>query len=106
MEPEEEGPGQFRILEALSATGLRSIRYAKEIKCPGESRLEITANDLSKRAYESIKRNVELNGVDIRYFPVPNIRPCQNCRPYGVFGDKKIRDLVIISDPMGENLKF
>ena len=67
MEPEEEGPGQFRILEALSATGLRSIRYAKEIKCPGESRLEITANDLSKRAYESIKRNVELNGVDIRY---------------------------------------
>ena len=69
MEPEEEGPGQFRILEALSATGLRSIRYAKEIKCPGDqgSRLEITANDLSKRAYESIKRNVELNGVDIRY---------------------------------------
>ena len=69
MEPEEEGPEQIRILEALSATGLRSIRYAKEIKCPGDqgSRLEITANDLSKRAYESIKRNVELNGVDIRY---------------------------------------
>ena len=59
---------QFLILEALSATGLRSIRYAKEIKCPGDqgSRLEITANDLSKRAYESIKRNVELNGVDLR----------------------------------------
>ena len=68
MEPEEEGPEQFRILEALSATGLRSIRYAKEIKCPGDqgSRLEITANDLSKRAYDSIKRNVELNGVDLR----------------------------------------
>ena len=63
LEQDEEGPRQFRILEALSATGLRSIRYAKEIKCPGESRLEITANDLSKRAYESIKRNVELNGV-------------------------------------------
>ena len=65
VEQKEEGPSQFRILEALSATGLRSIRYAKEIQCPGESRLEITANDLSKRAYESIKRNVELNGVDL-----------------------------------------
>ena len=75
MEPEEEGPGQFRILEALSATGLRSIRYAKEIKCPGDqgSRLEITANDLSKRAYESIKRNVELNGVDLRSGPTNSI---------------------------------
>jgi len=50
-----------RILEALSATGLRSIRYAKEIQVPAD--LEIKANDISRRAYDSIVRNVEANGV-------------------------------------------
>lgn len=47
------------ILEALSATGLRSIRYAKEV--PGVR--EITANDLSREAVTSICKNVEHNGV-------------------------------------------
>lgn len=50
---------KVRILEALSATGLRSIRYAKEI--PGVD--EIIANDLMSSAVEMIKRNVELNDV-------------------------------------------
>lgn len=47
------------ILEALSATGLRSIRYAKEI--PGVR--EILANDLSRQAVTSICKNVEHNQV-------------------------------------------
>ncbi|KXS19358.1 N2,N2-dimethylguanosine tRNA methyltransferase [Gonapodya prolifera JEL478] len=47
------------ILEALSATGLRSIRYAKEIKAP----TKIIANDLDPEAVEAIKRNVRYNGV-------------------------------------------
>ena len=48
------------ILEALSATGLRSIRYAKEVKeCK-----KIVANDFSKRAVESISYNIEANNVD------------------------------------------
>jgi tRNA (guanine26-N2/guanine27-N2)-dimethyltransferase len=51
---------KIRILEALSATGLRSIRYAKEI--PGVD--EIIANDLSSAAVEMIKRNVVLNEVE------------------------------------------
>ncbi|CAD7080147.1 unnamed protein product [Hermetia illucens] len=50
----------LRILEALSATGLRSIRYAKEI--PGVK--EIIANDLSKSAVESIRENVIHNKVE------------------------------------------
>lgn len=50
---------KVRILEALSATGLRSIRYAKEV----EGVDEIIANDLMSEAVEMIKRNVELNGV-------------------------------------------
>lgn len=48
------------LLEALSATGLRSIRYAKEI--PGLK--EIIANDISPRAVDDIKNNVINNGVE------------------------------------------
>ncbi|XP_050079011.1 probable tRNA (guanine(26)-N(2))-dimethyltransferase [Anopheles maculipalpis] len=50
----------LRILEALSATGLRSIRYAKEI--PGVK--EVIANDLSKSAVESIEQNVKHNQME------------------------------------------
>jgi tRNA (guanine26-N2/guanine27-N2)-dimethyltransferase len=48
------------ILEALSASGLRSIRYAKEV--PGVR--EIIANDLSDVAVSSIRDNVVHNGVE------------------------------------------
>lgn len=58
---EEDNNGGFlRILEALSASGLRSVRYAKEI--PGVK--EIIANDLSKQAVESIKLNAKHNNVE------------------------------------------
>ncbi|XP_017785548.1 PREDICTED: probable tRNA (guanine(26)-N(2))-dimethyltransferase [Nicrophorus vespilloides] len=47
------------ILEALSATGLRSIRYAKEI----EAVEKIVANDISIKAVQDIKVNIDENGV-------------------------------------------
>lgn len=47
------------ILEALSATGLRSIRYAKEI--PGVK--SIIANDLSAKAATDINNNIALNDI-------------------------------------------
>ncbi|PWY98732.1 N2,N2-dimethylguanosine tRNA methyltransferase [Testicularia cyperi] len=47
----------FTLLEALSATGLRSIRYAKEIPLLKW----VLANDLSPTAVEAMKRNVALN---------------------------------------------
>lgn len=50
----------LRVLEALSATGLRSIRYAKEV--PGLK--EIIANDMSWAAVKSIKENIKLNNVE------------------------------------------
>ncbi|XP_023294462.2 probable tRNA (guanine(26)-N(2))-dimethyltransferase [Lucilia cuprina] len=50
----------LRILEALSATGLRSIRYAKEIA----GVKEIIANDLSKQAVEAIRENIKHNQVE------------------------------------------
>lgn len=52
--------GGLRILEALAATGLRSIRYMKEI--PGID--TIVANDLDPAAVEAIKKNVEYNKLD------------------------------------------
>lgn len=48
------------MLEALSATGLRSIRYAKEV--PGIK--QIIANDLSSAAVKSIEENIKLNNVE------------------------------------------
>lgn len=48
---------KFTLLEALSATGLRSIRYAKEIPLLRW----VLANDLSPSAVEAMKRNVALN---------------------------------------------
>ncbi|XP_077284881.1 tRNA methyltransferase 1 isoform X2 [Arctopsyche grandis] len=47
------------LLEALSASGLRSMRYAKEI----EGIDTIIANDISAKAVESIEANIELNKV-------------------------------------------
>lgn len=49
----------IRILDALSATGLRALRYAHELPFA----VSVTANDLLAAATESIRRNVELNGL-------------------------------------------
>ncbi|RKO89108.1 N2,N2-dimethylguanosine tRNA methyltransferase, partial [Blyttiomyces helicus] len=51
---------KFTVLEALSATGLRSIRYANELHHVGS----ILANDLSPQAKESIEKNARDNKVD------------------------------------------
>lgn len=51
--------GAFRILDALSATGLRALRYAKEI----QQVASVTANDLSEAATASIKLNIRHNDL-------------------------------------------
>lgn len=56
-EGEKDG---ITILEALSATGLRSIRYAKEIT----NVKNIIANDISAKAEKDIQRNIKLNNVE------------------------------------------
>ncbi|KAJ7905527.1 N2,N2-dimethylguanosine tRNA methyltransferase, partial [Mycena olivaceomarginata] len=79
--PREYPHTKFVILEALSATGLRSIRYAKEI--PHVS--HILANDLSSAATAAMRRNIELNGLDPRppppeteeEAPGPSARPVE-----------------------------
>ncbi|XP_047029109.1 probable tRNA (guanine(26)-N(2))-dimethyltransferase [Helicoverpa zea] len=57
---EGEAEIDISILEALSATGLRSIRYAKEV--PNVTK--IVANDLAEQAVETIKANVVHNQVE------------------------------------------
>ena len=50
----------FTILDALSATGLRALRYAKEIPFV----TAIVANDLSASAIKSMQLNIDHNGVE------------------------------------------
>jgi tRNA (guanine26-N2/guanine27-N2)-dimethyltransferase len=50
----------FSILDALSATGLRALRYAQEIPFA----TDITSNDMSQNAVESIKLNVKHNKLE------------------------------------------
>ncbi|KAM6941145.1 tRNA (guanine(26)-N(2))-dimethyltransferase [Lycodopsis pacificus] len=49
----------LRVLEALSASGLRSVRFALEV--PGLQ--SVTANDFSAKAAALIGRNADYNGV-------------------------------------------
>jgi len=52
------------ILEALAATGLRSVRYCKEI----DNIKKIYSNDLDPKAVELMKKNFEFNDIDqIKY---------------------------------------
>lgn len=55
----------LKILEALAASGLRSIRYALEIP-----RVEtVLANDFSEKAFHSMQSNVEHNGLQGKVVP-------------------------------------
>ncbi|KAJ3043061.1 tRNA methyltransferase 1 [Rhizophlyctis rosea] len=56
---------KFNVLEALAASGLRSIRYAKELDHVGN----IVANDLLPTAVDAIERNAKDNGVEDRVTP-------------------------------------
>ncbi|CAG8197045.1 unnamed protein product [Penicillium salamii] len=50
---------QFAILDALSATGLRALRYASEIPFA----TKVVGNDLSESAIKSMKNNIEYNDL-------------------------------------------
>lgn len=55
-------PPKFTILDALSATGLRALRYTQELPFV----TSVTSNDLTPSAVEAIKRNVAHNGVEAK----------------------------------------
>lgn len=93
---EERG---LRILEALSATGLRSIRYFKEID--GVS--HVLANDLVPTAVETIRRNVLANGLDPRVV-VPNCGDANDVMRAARSADERYD--VIDLDPYGSAAPF
>uniref|UniRef100_A0A6B2L1K9 tRNA (guanine(26)-N(2))-dimethyltransferase n=1 Tax=Arcella intermedia TaxID=1963864 RepID=A0A6B2L1K9_9EUKA len=101
IEAEQNGkshPG-IDILEALSATGLRSIRYWKEI--PNINK--IIVNDLEPTAVETIKKNLEFNNIDITKC-IPNQGDCNDVM-YGVRNATKKFDVVDL-DPYGTASPF
>lgn len=51
------GKDSIRIFSAMSATGLREIRYLNELE-----NAQLFLNDICPRAVETIKKNLELNG--------------------------------------------
>ena len=53
---------KLRILEALAASGIRSMRYALEI----ENVEEIVSNDFDRKAVDLINLNIKLNNVGDR----------------------------------------
>lgn len=58
---EPEDVDKLRVLEALSATGLRSMRYWAEL---GPNRLQtLVVNDLLDGAVTAIRRNIAFNGL-------------------------------------------
>jgi len=65
-EPRKANTPTVRILDALSATGLRALRYAQEFPF----NTAITANDLLPAATESIRMNVEHNRLQDKITPV------------------------------------
>jgi tRNA (guanine26-N2/guanine27-N2)-dimethyltransferase len=64
---EETKPWQprFRILDALSATGLRALRYAQEIPFA----TSIVANDMDRKAVESMGLNIKHNRLESKITP-------------------------------------
>ncbi|ANB11296.1 Trm1p [Sugiyamaella lignohabitans] len=61
----ESSKPYIEIIEALSASGLRAIRYGKEIPYIKK----VIANDFSKEAVKSIHANVEHNQIGSRVYP-------------------------------------
>lgn len=64
--PQQPSGPTFTILDALSATGLRALRYAHEIPFT----TSVTANDLLSAATKSIKLNVKHNRLEDKIKPV------------------------------------
>eukprot|EP00520_Triparma_pacifica_P018263 CAMPEP_0118635056 /NCGR_PEP_ID=MMETSP0785-20121206/1874_1 /TAXON_ID=91992 /ORGANISM="Bolidomonas pacifica, Strain CCMP 1866" /LENGTH=608 /DNA_ID=CAMNT_0006526067 /DNA_START=62 /DNA_END=1885 /DNA_ORIENTATION=+ len=91
--PERPPPG-LKILDCLAASGLRSMRYFKEIK-----NVDLVAvNDLDSAAIELAENNIQVNGVDpsvVRTRVGDGTMLCYEART----GVETIRD-----DPRGKNV--
>lgn len=89
-EGQGEGTAEPRILDAFTASGLRAIRYLKEIP-----HIQVTANDLSETAIQNAATNLKHNQVEAelsqmdakrlmynRSFDVIDLDPYGTCSPF------------------------
>ncbi|KAL4923342.1 S-adenosyl-L-methionine-dependent methyltransferase [Aspergillus undulatus] len=97
----------FTILDALSASGLRALRYASEI--PFVTR--VVANDLSSSAIQSMKQNIEYNKLekliqpntgDARIYMYNRLKPATKSNTRDDTGKFDVIDL----DPYGTAAPF
>ncbi|XP_072167824.1 tRNA (guanine(26)-N(2))-dimethyltransferase-like isoform X1 [Diadema setosum] len=90
----EEG---LTFLEALSASGLRSVRIAKEV--PGIKR--VVANDFSEEAVRDIERNIKFNNVE-------NLVEPSHCDASLLMYQHRFKDSfnVVDLDPYGSAAQF
>lgn len=82
----------LEVLEGLAASGLRSIRYAKELKF-GD--FNLTANDIEAVAVERIRKNMAHNGLSSDSIRV------ENADAIALMQSNKARYSVIDLDPYG-----
>lgn len=92
-----EESSSFTILDALSATGLRALRYASEIPIA----TKIVGNDLSPSAIQSMKTNIDYNELGGRI--QPNLG---DARAYMYTAGTSARFDVIDLDPYGTAAPF
>ncbi len=81
----------LRCLDLLSASGIRAIRIKKEVP-----NTEVTANDMSKKAFDRIKKNAKLNNVKLKV---------KNKEAHVLLSELKSYDFIDI-DPFGTPIPF
>ncbi|XP_064355377.1 tRNA (guanine(26)-N(2))-dimethyltransferase isoform X2 [Dromaius novaehollandiae] len=96
--PGEVCEGGLQVLEGLAASGLRSIRFAREV--PGLR--AVVANDCSARAAELVARNVAFNGVG--HLVTPS-RADARMLMYQSKADRELFDVIDL-DPYGSPAPF
>jgi len=81
----------YKVLDALSGTGIRAVRFAKEVDTP----ITVWANDIRPEAADLIGRNAERNDVEMRI---------TQRLIHGLAGDEKFNYIDL--DPFGSPSKF
>lgn len=100
QQPHSQPPRPITILEALAASGLRSIRYALELPSPTLAIRSITTNDYSPLAVEAIRANAAHNNLS------HIIQPSQGDAAQVMYTCSPRKFSVVDLDPYGSSSPF
>ncbi len=90
---------RIRALDAFSATGIRSVRYLREV--PGVS--QVTINDISDSAVACIRENLKLNNIDVGHAAIVTQKDAKSL--LADFATRKERFDLIDLDPYGSAIE-